>query len=132
MGLAEGETVPATERIRIMVVEDEPLVRFAMAEMLRELGVSVVEAASADEALLFLQAGQVVDLVFTDHRMPGKLTGADLVSRIHKTYPSIATVITSGFYDAFERPAEIIPKPYSVLKIATELVERVAKKKQER
>ena len=39
------------------MVEDEALIRFAMAEALRELGVSVVEAASADEAWQYLTAG---------------------------------------------------------------------------
>ena len=56
---------------RILLVEDEPLIRFAMAEALRELGVSVVEAASADEAWQYLTAG-AADLVFTDHQMPDR------------------------------------------------------------
>jgi CheY-like chemotaxis protein len=42
---------------RILVVEDEALIRFAIAEALRELGVSVMEAASADEAWQYLTAG---------------------------------------------------------------------------
>jgi CheY-like chemotaxis protein len=60
---------------RILVVEDEALIRFVIADALRELGASVVEAASADEAWQYLTAGGSVDLVFTDHRMPGSMTG---------------------------------------------------------
>ncbi len=129
MVLADGDTAPAAEPIRIMIVEDQPLVRFAAAEALRELGVSVVEAATADEAWACLQAGVAVDLVFTDHRMPGKMTGAELVARIHQTYPAIETVIASGFYDARERPTVIISKPYDLMEVAADLVRRVTNKK---
>jgi CheY-like chemotaxis protein len=66
-----AEMEPRTAPARILVVEDEPFVRFAMADALRELGVCVVEASSADEAWHYLTAGGSVDLVFTDHRMPG-------------------------------------------------------------
>jgi CheY-like chemotaxis protein len=68
------ESAPQSVPARILVVEDEPLIRFAMAEALRELGVSVVEAASTDEAWQYLTAGGSVDLVFTDHRMRGLLS----------------------------------------------------------
>jgi CheY-like chemotaxis protein len=78
---------------RILVVEDEALIRFAIAEALRELGVSVVEAASADEAWQSLTAGGSVDLVFTDHRMPGCLTGGQLATRIRLQYPSVVVIV---------------------------------------
>jgi CheY-like chemotaxis protein len=71
MPQSEIESASQSERVRILVVEDEALIRFAIAEALRELGVSVVEAASADEAWQYLTAGGSVDLVFTDHRMRG-------------------------------------------------------------
>ena len=75
------EAAPRVAPARILVVEDEPLTRFAMAEALRDLGVSVVEAASADEAWQYLMAGGSVDLVFTDHWMSGSMTGAQLAAR---------------------------------------------------
>jgi CheY-like chemotaxis protein len=51
-----AEMEPQTASARILVVEDEPLIRFAMAEALREIGISVIEAASADEAWQYLAA----------------------------------------------------------------------------
>jgi CheY-like chemotaxis protein len=72
------EIAPRPGVPRILVVEDEALIRFDMAEALRGLGVSVVEAASADEAWQYLTDGGSVDLVFTDHRMPGSMTGGQL------------------------------------------------------
>ena len=50
MPQTRAEMEPQAAAVRILVVEDEAFIRFAMAEALREKGVSVVEAASADEA----------------------------------------------------------------------------------
>jgi CheY-like chemotaxis protein len=96
MPQTRAEMEPQAAVLRILVVEDEPFIRFAMAEALREKGVSVVEAASADEAWQYLTAGGSVDLVFTDHRMPGSMSGAQLAARI-KTQYRIAVIVTSAF-----------------------------------
>ena len=53
----EVESTSRSVPPRILVVEDEALIRFAMAGALRDLGASVVEAASADEAWQYLTAG---------------------------------------------------------------------------
>ena len=96
------EAAPQVAPARILVVEDEPLTRFAMAEALRDLGVSVVEAASADEAWQYLMAGGSVDLVFTDHWMSGSMTGAQLAARIRRQYPTLLVIVTSGHFDKLE------------------------------
>ena len=108
---------------RILLVEDEPLIRFAMAEALRELGVSVVEAASADEAWQYLTAGGAADLVFTDHRMPGSMTGSQLAAWIRRRRPLLGVIVTSGYFDDREWGEPILPKPYDLLKTAAALAE---------
>jgi CheY-like chemotaxis protein len=115
------EMEPQAAVLRILVVEDEPFIRFAMAEALREKGVSVVEAASADEAWQYLTAGGSVDLVFTDHRMPGSMSGAQLAARI-KTQYRIAVTVTSAFFNGLEWSEPIVEKPYDLFEIATRLV----------
>jgi CheY-like chemotaxis protein len=109
---------------RILVVEDEALIRFAIAEALHELGVSVVEAASADEAWQYLTAGGSVDLVFTDHRMPGCMTGGQLATRIRQQYPSLVVIVTSAYFDDRGWSEPIVPKPYNPFETATALAER--------
>jgi hypothetical protein len=72
--IGEGPTGCSPEPLpgSILLVEDDPLVRFPIAEALRDLGISVVEAATADEAWEHLRvAASTVDLVFTDYNMPG-------------------------------------------------------------
>jgi CheY-like chemotaxis protein len=112
-----AEPAPA----RILVVDDEPFVRFTMAEALRDLGISVVEAATADEAWDYLIAGAPVDLVFTDHQMPGSMTGAELAVRIKQHYPRIKIIIASAYFNAAERPAPVLSKPYDLFKTASDL-----------
>jgi CheY-like chemotaxis protein len=111
----------------ILLVEDDPLVRFPIAEALRDLGISVVEAATADEAWDHLRiAASTVDLVFTDYHMPGSMTGEELASRISEEYPDIATVITSGGSGALDT-ARFLEKPYDLFKTANALSELALK-----
>jgi CheY-like chemotaxis protein len=108
------------------VVEDDSLVRVAICEDLREAGLSVIEAASADEALSYLGAGQPIDLVFTDIQMPGRLDGIGLARRLRARHPALPVVLTSG--NAVP-PEDLggplfLPKPYDhrrVAEIALEL-----------
>ena len=55
---------------RILVVEDEALIRVLIAEELRLEGFRVIEADRADDALTYIKAGEQVDLVFSDIRRP--------------------------------------------------------------
>ena len=124
-----AETEPRREAARILVLEDEPLIRFAMAEALRELGILVVEAASADEAWQYLLAGGSVDLDFTDHRMPGSMTGAHLAARIRQHY-SIGVVLTSAFFHDLEWSV-VVPEPYNLtLRAATALAKEAVRLRQ--
>jgi CheY-like chemotaxis protein len=118
------ETAPQSVAPRILVVEDEPLIRFAMADALRELGVTVVEAATADEAWQYLVAGGAVDLVFTDHFMPGTMTGAQLAARIRRYYPIVGVVVTSGFFNDQKWSEPVVAKPYDLFQTATALADR--------
>lgn len=119
---SEADTTP--DKARILVVEDEPVIRLYIAEALRDLGALVIEAGTADEAWNFLGTGAEVDLVFTDHRMPGTMTGAELATRIRKTYPGLAVLLTSGILDMREWQEPIIEKPYGVIATAVSLIRR--------
>jgi CheY-like chemotaxis protein len=116
-----SDKAPELAPARIVVVEDEPLVRFAIAEALRDLGVAVVEATTADEAWDYLSTGAPVDLVFTDHQMPGSMTGTQLAVLIKQHYPLIKIIIASGYINIPERTVRVLSKPYDMLKTAADL-----------
>jgi len=106
--------IPHTEDRRILVVEDEPFLRIALCEDLRAAGLSVIEAASADEALECLQAGLAVEVVFSDIQMPGTLDGIGLARQLGRTRPDIRVILTSGNSgppDDLEG-IRFVPKPY--------------------
>ena len=114
---------PQLTPVRILVAEDEPLIRDTIAEELRTLGAVVIEAATAGEAWDYFAAGGRADLVFTDHRMPGEMTGAQLAIRIRTLYPLVKIILTSGTCGAQEWPGPILRKPYLPGETATSLVE---------
>ncbi len=104
-------------RQTVLVVEDEGLVRLDAAEILREAGFAVVEAANADEALAVVAGGENVDLLFTDINMPGPIDGLELARRVNRLEPRIHLLLTSGkaspTRDEIPDSGEFIPKPYS-------------------
>lgn len=80
----------------VLVVEDEALIRFDVADFLREGGYHVVEAASGEDALAILTSGRRIDLVFTDIQMPGQLDGLALARWCLAHRPQIKVILTSG------------------------------------
>jgi len=80
----------------ILVVDDEPLVRGTVVEMLATLGHTVRVAASAEEALAIVSEGPVPDLVTSDYLMPGT-TGAEMARQLRARWPHLPVLIVTGF-----------------------------------
>ncbi len=85
-----------TPRPYVLLVEDEVLIRALLAEALRGAGLCVVEAANADEAWDYLQAGGEAALMFSDIHMPGSMNGVELAQRVREAFPEVKLVLTSG------------------------------------
>ena len=109
------ELLPSPRQGQILVVEDDVLMRTMIAEELRGAGLSVIEAASADEALSCFAAGAAIDLLFTDVQMPGSIDGLELARRVSRLRPALPVIVTSGA----GRPSagvagSFLPKPYDI------------------
>jgi PAS domain S-box-containing protein len=98
-GDASDSFSPAQAAGRALVVDDEDLVRASAADMLAELGFEILEASSAEDALELLRNGPQVDVLITDHLMPG-MSGAQLAYEVRRRWPRIRTVVISGYADA--------------------------------
>ncbi|RZL08429.1 MAG: response regulator, partial [Rubrivivax sp.] len=100
--------------LRILVVEDDELIRASTAEMLSEQGHLVVEACDAGSALRALAAGPV-DVLVTDFGLPD-LTGAELVQQALQRWPGLRIVFATGDQAAPAQAgvpaAVILSKPY--------------------
>jgi len=83
----------------VLLVEDQTEVRRLAGRMLRDLGYTVIEAASGPEALEQLRAsGQQVDLVVTDVVMP-EMDGGPFIEAVRDALPHVAVVYMSGYGD---------------------------------
>jgi PAS domain S-box-containing protein len=82
---------------RILVVEDDALVRNYVITQLHALGYATLAAGNAAEALAIVDAGAEFDLLFTDAIMPGTMNGRQLADAIRKHRPTLKTLFTSGY-----------------------------------
>ena len=106
---------------RVLVVDDEPLLRLFNVDMLSDAGFDVLEAPDADEALRILDTTKDIKVVFTDVEMPGAMDGFGLARRIAALWPQIGVLVTSGRRlpnASFATPARwFVAKPYDVSQI---------------
>lgn len=80
----------------VLIVEDEPILRFHAADIAIEAGFDVLEAGNAEDAIAILEARADVRIVFTDIQMPGSMDGLKLAHAIRKRWPPVLIVVTSG------------------------------------
>src|SRR6201999_1787727 len=110
---------------------DDDEVREVAIAMLTELGYRVVKARDAAAALVVIDSGIPIDLIFTDVMMPGALRSPELARKAKERLPNIAVLFTSGYTQnaivhggRLDPGVELLAKPYTrdVLKGATVLL----------
>jgi PAS domain S-box-containing protein len=112
--IPEDDDTVLLRRLRLLVVDDDPLVLSNLVAMLEDLGQEVVAAASGAEALERL-AEALPDIVLTDYAMP-QMTGLQLADEIHLTQPRMPVVLATGFADLPPDLSAQLPrlnKPYT-------------------
>jgi signal transduction histidine kinase len=120
---------------RVLLVEDEPLVRRLLEQLLSRAGYQVVAAADAGEALSRVERGHALDLLVTDVVM-AQMTGIELAAEIEAAHGAIPTVFMSGHTDLdvirggkLAPHQRFMPKPFApaeLLVIVRELIESTA------
>jgi two-component sensor histidine kinase/CheY-like chemotaxis protein len=110
---------------KVLVVEDEMILRMRAVDIVEDAGFCPVEAVNADEAISILESRSDISLLFTDIQMPGSIDGLKLAHAVHERWPSIKIILVSGQMkpsDA-ERPdnSRFFGKPLGVEQMITEL-----------
>jgi PAS domain S-box-containing protein len=105
----EPEPVERSRPLTILLVDDEELVRTAMAEMLAGLGHRVIEVGSAAAALAHIQADPDIDLLITDHAMPS-MTGVALVREVRRTRAGLPALLVTGYASLDPAVADNLPR----------------------
>lgn len=83
----------------ILVVEDDPLIRMDLLEMIEELGYQTMAAENADSAVALLQQHTEIIAVVTDVDMPGSMNGIKLAGVINNRWPPCKLLVVSGAHD---------------------------------
>lgn len=101
----------------VLLVEDDDLIRATTAEILKEIGFAVIEAASAEDAFTALQTA-VVDVLVTDLNLPGA-SGAELAAHTRAHHPLAVIIYATGDPGAIpaDNNAVILAKPYDAAKL---------------
>jgi PAS domain S-box-containing protein len=98
----------------ILYVDDDPLIAMSTMEMLEDLGHQVIGANSGLHALDIIKSEQPIDLMMTDHVMPG-MTGIELAAASREVRPSLPILLATGYADLPEGAQLDLPrlaKPY--------------------
>lgn len=114
-------TMPA-QRLSVLIVDDEELVRKGTAEMLRGLGYRITEADGGARALDILAVTPDIEMIVTDYKMP-RMDGAELARRVRADHPEMPILLISGYTGAAD-PIEGLPrlnKPFGLVELADAL-----------
>ena len=111
-GREEVEPAPlvvARRAATILLVDDEDIVRRATADMLADIGYTVIEAASGAEALRLVRDGASCDAVVSDYLMPG-MNGVDLIRHLRELEPRLPAMLSSGYSTIAEGSGAELPR----------------------
>jgi|1186.fasta_scaffold94504_3 CheY-like chemotaxis protein len=113
--------------MKILVVEDEWLVRELVVEELRDAGFDVLEAANGAEAIARFEE-QDPDILLTDIRLPGTLDGWEIAERCRRAKPAMPVIYASGYSEQTRMVpgAVLFNKPYRATQIVS-VIEKLTK-----
>jgi signal transduction histidine kinase len=114
-----------TSRAVVLIVDDDAPVRATTAEILENLGYSVVQAPGGEAALKLLERGESIDLLLTDVVMPD-VSGPELARRARTRRPRLPIVFISGYADSAgfaggEDLRPLVRKPFRPLELREQI-----------
>jgi two-component system, cell cycle sensor histidine kinase and response regulator CckA len=123
---------------KILLVEDDAMVRDVVVKHLGRLGYCVVSAVNGSEALEVLKREGGFDLLFTDVVMPGGLNGRQLGDEARRLYPDLHVLLTSGYAEnavvndgRLDHGVHLLNKPYRRSELATKIRDALAQEPSE-
>ncbi|RMU16699.1 Sensory box histidine kinase/response regulator [Pseudomonas savastanoi pv. glycinea] len=117
----------------ILVVDDEHAVRQLIAELLEDLGYTILQAERGADALTILQSKAAIDLLITDVGLPGGMNGRQVADAARDVRPDLKILFVTGYaenaalaHDTLEPGMHVLPKPFAIAELigrVTELLE---------
>src|SRR5690606_14318821 len=115
---------PQTRALRILAVDDDPIVLLNTATVLADMGHDVIQADDGEAALAMLTS-HPVDLLLTDYAMP-RMSGGELVEKVAMVQPDLKVIVLSGYADLPQGkslPVHRLSKPFSDAELARAIAE---------
>ena len=126
-GASTPGVVPEGSGETIMVVEDDPVVRGLVLEVLHELGYATLDAPDAQTASTALESDRRIDLLISDVGLPG-MNGRQLADIARRRRPFLKVLFMTGYADIesvrsgeLEAGMSVIPKPFALEALATRI-----------
>lgn len=128
-GLQEVDPLNATGET-VLVVDDEPIVRMLIVEILEEAGYCPLEAADGPAAMNLLQSDRRIDLLVTDVGLPGGMNGRQVADAARVARPGLKVLFVTGFTENatvgdrhLEAGMEVMTKPFGMVELAARIAE---------
>jgi len=117
----------------ILIVDDDPIVRMVMTEVLEEIGFHVTEARDGAEGLKLLQSSVPIDLLVTDVGLSVGMNGRQLADAGRALRPELAVLFVTGYaanavigHGQLERGMHVLTKPFEIEMLAGRVKELMA------
>lgn len=124
---AHGYPLPRGDE-RILLVEDDDLVRAFVSRSLDQLGYRVMPVVDGPAAIRLLESGNRFDLLLTDVVLPGGMSGRQVADAVSQRQPDIRILYASGYSDnaivhhgRLDHDVEFLSKPFSQTQLATKV-----------
>lgn len=125
-------TLKKSPVLRVLIVDDEPLIRWSLAETLTEMGHLVAEAGDGASAIRAIYEGEPFDAVILDYRLPDS-NDLGLLTTIRQVAPRAAVIMMTAFGTAEVTSGAIrlgayrvVPKPFEMHDMAALVIEATA------
>ena len=124
LGAAARLRAPPTTARRVLLVEDDPIIRMGSASLLKRLGHLVTATGHAEQALRLIESEPPFDVLFTDIGLPG-MRGDALAARVRERHPEMPVIFATGYNDAPELDGRVayVAKPFGRAEVERALAE---------
>jgi PAS domain S-box-containing protein len=114
----------------VLLVDDEPIVRMMLVEMMQELGFVVMEAGSAAEAIVVLRSRKRVDILVSDVGLPGGMNGRQLADEARELRPELPVLLITGYAEGamlkgeqLQSKVKVLAKPFEMKTLVARMLD---------
>lgn len=128
-----AEAAPSQAGRTVLVIDDEPLVRMLVVDVLEDLGCTAIEAGDGPQGMNILRSGATVDLLITDVGLPNGMNGRQVADAARELRPDLKVLFVTGYaenavlsHGHLDPGMQVITKPFTIEAMATRVREMVA------